>query len=990
MGERVISSGGAAFSGYIYQTLYAILACMEDKKWDSIKIEPVSSKEQIDILLLDSNSLSGGKKYYKKIQVKKRKDSISESEIDKWIDKLKKDDSADNYEICLFGRVTDKTKHKIDRNVKIYENNITDIENKVRAAIADYCIELKAKDYSERDLDIAYYGLFNRLAKNSMEERTIGKEEINHELKDILKYSVDNCAANLKYMSWRRFYENPTFIRDLSPKRLAADGQTLVEPENLPRLSDNEFPKVLFYSSENRKEKEKKSNLFECFEEKAKDELSLSRHIYLSAKSGGGKSTYLYAIWEKYLNEGKYIPIYVSLSDIRSIKKFVVNSYLFHQGIDNFEWLKYAFAESKYNIIFLLDGYNEISDAADKKLKEEIEDILGIKNVTVIVTSRNPIFPFTEGTMSEIKLCDLEREQIKAFLGGNEDDLPTRNYEGMLTNPFMLEVCIETFSGKKGCYKNINEISLAEIFEKYIDKQITNFKLSSIDQIYIKVILPLVAMKLDERIPPRKTGIVEKIQKDSKKYNWHAFKQAFKEAQSNCSTYDDLMDFDKDKNEDYTMSYPDQIKKEVRGATRLVNRCVSLELFGPDSKVGKKIIWDHELYRDYFVAKGYAIYCAYNEDNEDCVYNLAKQINYRYPEPEEDLMNPMVDEITRGFHIRKVQMFIDMVEEHIDSNVDLKTNGIIKMKESPVYRRLTRDAALVYEDLDDYKMIEAADLSYQYYYEDIDMYDTESQYDYPDRDRRYADAAYSFSSLGYNWGHRIVPQGKKEEYLKKQKNALDISGRMFENLIKKKSYVLDNLTVRLDMSKRLGNLAAYYSTMSGFASGKEKRELLEECKKIHEENLEERIKTKEIICSRRESTEMIDKNIAQSYTGVATADFKLGNYREAIEGNKKAKDSWPKKNYSYIFTSYRNIIGAYGKLKKQNKLMENEIEDVLSLIEYAFRYANQKDIDKFYKDMNDNTDTIICGLTEEQREKYQSLLERIEHERKNWNLKSYA
>ena len=160
-------------------------------------------------------------------------------------------------------------------------------------------------------------------------------------------------------------------------------------------------------------------------------------------------------------------------------------------------------------------GYNEISDAADKKLKEEIEDILGIKNVTVIVTSRNPIFPFTEGTMSEIKLCDLEREQIKAFLGGNEDDLPTRNYEGMLTNPFMLEVCIETFSGKKGCYKNINEISLAEIFEKYIDKQITNFKLSSIDQIYIKVILPLVAMKLDERIPPRKTGIVEKIQKDS-------------------------------------------------------------------------------------------------------------------------------------------------------------------------------------------------------------------------------------------------------------------------------------------------------------------------------------------------------------------------------------------------------------------------------------------------------------------------------------------
>lgn len=988
MVQKEISSGGASFSGYIYQTLYAILLCMEDEKWDRIKIEPVSSKEQIDILLLGSNSLSGEEKYYKKIQVKKRKDSVSEKLIREWVNRLIKDDDAENYELCLFGHVAANKKYQLDSNVKVYDNDISNVETKVRKAIEHYCKELKARDFNKRDLDIAYCGLFTLLAKNSMEKNSIGKEQIHQELEEILKYSVDNCAAYIKNTSKRRFYENPIFGRDLSPKRLDKDGQTLIKAEKLPRLSDDEFPKVLIDSSES-SEKDNKCSLFAYFENKAKDEESLKRHIYLSATSGGGKSTYLYGMWERYLNEENCIPIYLSLTDIKSIKEKVVDSYLFYAGIDKFEWLKFAFAESKYYIILLLDGYNEISDAADNRIKGEIEDILGIEKVTVIVTSRNPKSPFAEGAMTELKLCDLEREQIKAFLGGNEDNLPKRNYEGMLTNPFMLEVCIETFAGRKGGCKNINQVSLAEIFKKYIDKQITNMKLSPIDQIYIKVLLPLVAMKLDERRPRKKDGIAERIQKDSKRYNWNSFKQAFKEVQSNCSVYENLMDDDHDKNEDFTMSYPDLIKKEVRGAVRMVRRCISLELFRADSEAGKEIIWDHEFYRDYFVARGYAIYCAYNDNNETCIYNLAKQINYRYPEPDADYMNPKVDAVVRGYHMRKVQMFIDMVDAHINKNKELATDATEIMKETAVYRRLTRDAAFVYEDLDDFKMAEAADLSFSYYSEDPEMYDTESQYDYPDKDRRYADAAYSFSGLGYNWGHVKVPKDKKKEYLEKEKKALDIAKRMFEYLEEKHSSVLNSLTVRDDMVKMRGNLAAYYSAISEFAPIEKKEELLQRCRELHEENLVERKKIKEIIHRQGKSTEVIDKNIAQTYTGIATANFKLGNYRAAIEDNIKAIDIRPEEYTLDKFTSYRNIVGGYGKLKEHNELMENEIVAALEWIKKAFIYANEKDIDKFYDDMNNNTDTIISGLTEKQSKKYQTVLDQINHERKIWSQKNY-
>lgn len=50
MGGKKQNSGGSnAVSGFIYQTLYAIMVSMEDDRWDRIKVEPLSSNEKIDI-----------------------------------------------------------------------------------------------------------------------------------------------------------------------------------------------------------------------------------------------------------------------------------------------------------------------------------------------------------------------------------------------------------------------------------------------------------------------------------------------------------------------------------------------------------------------------------------------------------------------------------------------------------------------------------------------------------------------------------------------------------------------------------------------------------------------------------------------------------------------------------------------------------------------------------------------------------------------------
>jgi hypothetical protein len=247
------------------------------------------------------------------------------------------------------------------------------------------------------------------------------------------------------------FRENPRYMRDITPDRLDRRGKRISRKP--PVLKPEEFPDVRMEGSK------QQFNLFDYIKEHVRDE-RVSRHIFLSATSGGGKSTYLYYLWREYLREDeKFIPIYVPLYEIKgSVKQYIVSHYLEYANVVDFIWLKDSFSQTPYHIILFLDGYNELAANIDEAVREDIKEFFEIKNITVIITSREVGNPFGK-EITALEMCDLNTAQITAFLGGHKEYLSKDNYNGMLTNPFMLELVIKAFGGRKKRIVSIDQIS---------------------------------------------------------------------------------------------------------------------------------------------------------------------------------------------------------------------------------------------------------------------------------------------------------------------------------------------------------------------------------------------------------------------------------------------------------------------------------------------------------------------------------------------------
>ena len=538
MSEKLVNHGAIAFSGFIYQALYAIVVSMKDDRWNALKVEPLTSKDKTDIALYESVNIrllnDSTSNCYKKIQVKKRTPTVTNECISKWCEDLKKDDDALNYELCLFGTVKDEISSNLVGNVIVYNNNLYEVIKNVKKEIAGF---LKKKDiddssYSSADLDAAYHALFHVVCINSQENKAITRDRVCVLLKDILKRSPYNRAALIKQKCMNTFYENEAYSRDMKTPRLDESGMRVVY-ENLSKEDYPDLEKETFEKS--------RYNLFDYLSEHVKDK-STYRHIFISGSSGSGKSTYLYGIWKELLSVNYYIPIYVPLYHIsRSIKKYIVEKYLSFASIKRFNWIKEdGFNKTPYHMILLLDGYNELDDkskAINNRLLQEINDFINTDKITVIITSRSPVLEL-DNEITRFKMCQLSDNQITKFLGGNDEFLEATWYKGLLDNPFMLEICIKTFSDDKRGINSVAEASMGMILKKYFDKQmgrdkpkITSIEVSVINRIMIDIILPIAAMMLDKKDNNKEIG------KDEKKLEWVKFRDAVNSAYSRIEEY---------------------------------------------------------------------------------------------------------------------------------------------------------------------------------------------------------------------------------------------------------------------------------------------------------------------------------------------------------------------------------------------------------------------------------------------------------------------
>ena len=235
--------------------------------------------------------------------------------------------------------------------------------------------------------------------------------------------------------------------------------------------------------------------------------------------------------------------------------------------------------------------------------------------------------------------------------------------------------------------------------------------------------------------------------------------------------------------------------------------------------------------------------------------------------------------------------------------------------------------------------------------------------------------------------HNNIPEDKKDYYLIKAREALDHADAIFKNLEEADSKVLENLTVQDDQIKKQGNRAAYYFAKSKRINDKDKKEKLYiAAKEIHEENRKERERIKRSIRNSHGDTSTIDNNIAQSYTGIATACFYLKQYRDAIANHEEALKLRPESRRQEIFTAYRNIIGCYVKI---NEYQNDDILKALKYIEIAYNYANTKEIYKNFNELEGKYIEFKGKLTEEQVLSNKELIERIEVERASLANKSY-
>lgn len=98
--------------GYVYQALVAVFKCFQYDSWNQIKVEPLTNNDKVDILLKKDEVL------IKAIQVKSSVNKFEKPDIEKWIDEIKKDIKAMDYELVLVGDGLTKPARKF-----IQENN---------------------------------------------------------------------------------------------------------------------------------------------------------------------------------------------------------------------------------------------------------------------------------------------------------------------------------------------------------------------------------------------------------------------------------------------------------------------------------------------------------------------------------------------------------------------------------------------------------------------------------------------------------------------------------------------------------------------------------------------------------------------------------------------------------------------------------------------------------------------------------------------------
>ena len=193
-------SGQDAQRGFIYQTIVAMIECLDKTDWDAIKLEPETKNDKVDI------SFYANGKMLRAIQVKSSRKAFDKPDVEEWLKKTVND--ADKYgaeEVCLFLVGNTLTKPCSDfveelefsgkrQSVKktIKQVDYDDIKERCLGKLHTYIKSSGLGDtFTVSEVDAKYYILFGIVHENSISSRNLTRDEFREALDKNIRATED-------------------------------------------------------------------------------------------------------------------------------------------------------------------------------------------------------------------------------------------------------------------------------------------------------------------------------------------------------------------------------------------------------------------------------------------------------------------------------------------------------------------------------------------------------------------------------------------------------------------------------------------------------------------------------------------------------------------------------------------------------------------------------------------------------------------------------
>ena len=191
--RKNVEGGMNAQRGFIFQSIIAMIECLERDDWDEIKMEPGTELDKVDIMLYrDGQVLSA-------IQVKSSKNPFTDSKAKKWLQDLKNDaNGVKEICLCLVGDSFNKScEEYIDNTPEIRKAPFQGLPSRCTEALTSYIKKSGiVGDVRGDDLELVDDRLFAKIHRNSISKNPISRSDFEEAFRNAMPvHTIPLCLT---------------------------------------------------------------------------------------------------------------------------------------------------------------------------------------------------------------------------------------------------------------------------------------------------------------------------------------------------------------------------------------------------------------------------------------------------------------------------------------------------------------------------------------------------------------------------------------------------------------------------------------------------------------------------------------------------------------------------------------------------------------------------------------------------------------------------